>query len=170
VVKPVNGEEEAVVRPKVGIINELFVKIYNDILTVEQGALQRGEFRDLSITEMHTIEQIGMYTPRTMTNVAEDLHFTVGTLTMAINRLVKKGYVERKRIETDRRVVLVQLTEKGKLAYRIHEKFHTDMVRYLITDLEEQEEDVLIHALEKLSHFMEAMWEKIDGKREETEQ
>lgn len=157
-------------KPKVGIINELLVKIYNDILTVEQSALQQGKFKDLSITEMHTIEKIGMYAPRTMTNVAEDLHITVGTLTMAINRLVKKGYVERHRTETDRRVVLVQLTEKGKLAYRIHEKFHTDMVRHIITDLNEQEEDILISALEKLSAFMETLWEKLDAEREEAEE
>ncbi|BDR74034.1 hypothetical protein K144316041_27420 [Clostridium tetani] len=44
------------------VLNELLVDTFNDILTIEQNALQSGEFRDLSVTEMHTIEAIGMYT------------------------------------------------------------------------------------------------------------
>lgn len=103
---------------------------------------------------MHTIEAIGMYQPRTMTEVAQDLKITVGTLTTAINRLVKKGYVERNRIEDDRRIVQVQLTKKGKLAYRIHEKFHTDMINAMIDGLKEEEEDILVKALSQLSKFL----------------
>ena len=49
---------------------------------------------------------------------------TVGTLTIAINHLVKKGYVERSRSEEDRRVVLVSLSEKGEKAYFHHRMFH----------------------------------------------
>ena len=88
-----------------------------------------------------------------MSEVAQDLNITVGTLTTAINKLIKKEYVERKRIEEDRRVVLIQLTKKGKLAYRIHEKFHKDMIVETIDGLSEDEEEVLIMSLEKLNKF-----------------
>ena len=49
-----------------------------------------------------------------MSAVAKSLSVTVGTLTIAMNHLVKKGYVERRRSEEDRRVVLVSLSEKEK--------------------------------------------------------
>jgi DNA-binding MarR family transcriptional regulator len=135
------------------IINELLVNLFNDIVQIEQNELQNGNLNDLSVTEIHTIEAIGMYDPRSMSEVAADLQITVGTLTTAINRLIKKGYVERKRIEEDRRVVQIQLTKKGKLAYRIHHKFHVDMVKETIEDLSKIEEDVLITSLEKLNKF-----------------
>ena len=94
----------------ISVLNELLVDIFNDILVIEQRALSEGEFKDLSITEIHTIEAIGMYEARSMSEVAKDLKITVGTLTAAVNNLVKKDYVERKRVEQDRRVVLIQLT------------------------------------------------------------
>ena len=56
--------------------------------------------------QIHTIEAIGLDRSRTMGEIAHDLRITVGTLTTAITKLIKKGYVERKRIEEDRRVVL----------------------------------------------------------------
>jgi DNA-binding MarR family transcriptional regulator len=142
----------------INVVNEILVDIFNDILTIEQRALNEGEFKDLSITEIHTIEAISMYESRSMSEVALDLKITVGTLTTAINNLVKKGYVVRKRIEEDRRVVLIQLTKRGKLAYRIHEKFHKDMVKETIEGLSEGEEEVLVTALEKLNSFFKSKY------------
>ncbi|QBD86227.1 MarR family transcriptional regulator [Clostridium tetani] len=135
------------------VLNELLVDTFNDILTIEQNALQSGEFRDLSVTEMHTIEAIGMYTQKTMSEVANKLNITVGTLTTAINNLVKKGYVERSKSEKDRRIVYIQLTKRGKLAYRIHDKFHLDMIKETISGLMDEEEEILIASLEKLNNF-----------------
>lgn len=142
----------------IAVLNELLVDIFNDILTIEQKALSDGEFKDLSITEIHTIEAIGMYEAKSMSEVASVLKITVGTLTTAVNNLVKKDYVERKRIEEDRRVVLIQLTKRGKLAYRVHEKFHNDMIKETIQDMGEEEEQVLTTALEKLNNFFKSKY------------
>lgn len=135
------------------ILNELMVDLFNDILQIEEQALKQGALNDLSVTEMHTLEAIGMYTERTMSEVAQDLKITVGTLTTSINKLIKKEYVERKRIEEDRRVVLIKLTKRGKLAYRLHEKFHNDMIKATIDGLSEEEENTLISSLERLNEF-----------------
>jgi DNA-binding MarR family transcriptional regulator len=149
------------------VLNELLVEIFNDILLIEQTALQTGELKDLSVTEIHTIEAIGMYTPRNMSEVAADLNITVGTLTTAINRLISKGYVERKRIEEDRRVVQIQLTKKGKLAYRIHQKFHGDMIKETVSGLSEEEEEVLIKALEKVNCYFKEKYNLIKENKKE---
>ena len=141
------------------MINELLVQLFNDVLQIEEHSLKNGALSDLSITEIHTIEAIGMYTERTMSEVAQILKITVGTLTTAINKLIKKGYVERKRIEEDRRVVLIKLTKQGKLAFRIHAKFHQDMVNTSIDGLNEEEEKILISSLNKINTFFKEKYE-----------
>ena len=141
------------------VLNDLLVQLFNDILLIEEKTLQNGPLSDLSVTEIHTIEAIGMYKDRTMTEVAQDLKITVGTLTTAINKLIKKGYVERKRTEEDRRVVLIHATKKGKLAYRLHEKFHSDMINETIGVLDEDQEKILVSSLEKLNVFFMEKYE-----------
>ncbi len=96
-------------------------------------------FKDLSISEVHTIDAIGMYDPKRMTEIAGKLDITLGTLTIAINHLVKKEYVIRKRSDIDRRIVYISLTKKGELAYRIHQKFHQDMINECVKELSESE-------------------------------
>lgn len=137
---------------KSSIINEVLVELFNDILGIEHSALAETKFKDLSISEIHTIEAVS-YAERNMTEVARELGITTGTLTIAINNLVKKGYVERRKREEDRRVVLVSLTITGKVVYRMHKKFHDDMVKETIEGLDDKEQEVLIKALTKLNSF-----------------
>ena len=136
----------------VKVVNELLVELFNDILTIEKAALQSSPFNDLSITEMHVIEAIGM-SQRTMTDVAEQIGVTVGTLTTSMNRLVNKEYVTRERSKEDRRFVEIALTDKGRLAYRVHEAFHSEMVNHMTDELSNEDYKVLINSLTKLSGF-----------------
>lgn len=136
-------------------VNELLVDIFEKIIVTEEKALQVGEFADLSISEMHTLEGIGLYEARTMTETAEILSVTTGTLTVAIDRLVRKGYVERNRDYYDRRIVRIKLTKKGKLAFRLHHKFHTLLVDRITKPLDEHEKDILLRVLSGISSFVE---------------
>ncbi|WP_425393570.1 MarR family winged helix-turn-helix transcriptional regulator [Carnobacterium funditum] len=122
---------------------------------IEENALQGSTFKDISIKEMHTIEAIGMDRINTTSEVAKKLAITAGTLTVSVNNLVKKGYVERIRSEKDRRVVKLGLTNKGRLLYRVHDKFHRNMVNETITGMQEKEAETLIKGLRNLHSFLD---------------
>ncbi len=111
------------------------------------------------MTEIHTIEAVGIKDAKTMGEIAHDLRITVGTLSAAITKLIKKGYVERKRTEEDRRVVLVSLTSKGENVYREHQVFHKEMITSMLGNFSEEEEYILAIALEKLNSFFEEKYE-----------
>ena len=141
--------------PNLETVNDYLVSVFNDILTIEESELKKSQFNDLSITEMHTIEAIGMYKKKTSSEVAKELSITVGTLTVAINNLVKKGYVERLRSEDDRRVVKLGLTKKGKLLFRVHQHFHREMVKNILKGMEQEDEQALLRALKNLHDFLQ---------------
>ncbi|OTN76196.1 MarR family transcriptional regulator [Enterococcus sp. 8G7_MSG3316] len=141
--------------PNLETVNDYLVSVFNDILVIEESELKKSQFKDLSITEMHTIEAIGMYKKKTTTEVAKELSITVGTLTIAINRLVKKDYVERIRSEDDRRVVKLALTKKGKLLFRVHQHFHREMVKGVLSQMNPEEEKALLKALKNLHNFLQ---------------
>lgn len=145
------------------VINHLLVDIYENIVTIEENALKEGRFNDISVKEMHTIEAIGMYSSKSMSEIAKELDITVGTLSVAVNNLVKKDYVERFRCENDRRVVRVRLTKKGRLLYRVHDKFHMDMVKSCIVGLDNNEEIILSNALYKLNIYLKEKYSLTRG-------
>jgi len=134
-------------------VNDVLVKLFNEIMDIEERALITSEYKDVSVNDMHVIEAVGTGSPRNMSAVAKSLSVTVGTLTIAMNNLVKKGYVNRVRSEKDRRVVLVSLSEKGEKAYHHHRMFHEKMVLSVLEGLDREETEALTKALVKLQNF-----------------
>jgi len=141
-------------------INKILVEVYDDVNRIEEYAIKSGAFSDLSITEIHTIEAVGLYGSKTMSEISSSLEITMGTLTTAVDKLIKKGYLERSRSNTDRRIVNVSLSKRGKLAYRIHDKFHLDMVQEIMMDFTQEEEEILLTALSKLNYHLKEIYKQ----------
>ncbi len=122
-----------------GQLNEILVDLFDNVLDMERKFLTKGRFKDLSVNDMHVIDAIGLHTEVNMSTLAQKVGVTVGTLTIAINGLVRKEYVERHRGVEDRRVVWVSLTSKGEAAYYHHEAFHRIIVEAIQTQLNAEE-------------------------------
>lgn len=140
-------------------LNEVLVKLFREITTIEEKALKTGEYKDLTVNDMHVIEAIDRGEAKNMSSVAKSLSVTTGTLTISVNGLVKKGYVSRTRSEEDRRVVLISLTEKGVKAFERHRVFHQEMIDSIVKDLTKEEQMILEKALQNLNQFFRTVSE-----------
>ena len=126
-------------------INYVLVNLINEIWEVEGKAIITDEFKDITNNDMHVIEAIGLGEGNNMSTIAKKLNITVGSLTTAVNSLVKKGYVDR--------VVYVRLLEKGENAYHHHEDYHKQMTQAIVDELDESEIPVLLKTLDALTGF-----------------
>ena len=100
----------------------------------------------LTLSEMRTLEGIGLDRRRTMGELAGIMNVTVGTMTVTIDRLVKKGFVRRSRSESDRRVVWISITRSGSTMLRNHLRIHRRMVDEALQGLTEAQLEALDQA------------------------
>ena len=135
------------------MINQTLVSLINEIWELEEKAIITDEFKDLTNNDMHVIEAVGLGDGNNMSSIARKLNITVGSLTTAMNSLVKKGYVVRTRGKEDRRIVYISLSDKGRRAYEHHAKFHRQMIDSIKEELTPQELDILYQALTKLNRW-----------------
>ena len=137
-------------------LNEVIVDTYRSILRVEENILKRSDQTDLSISEIHMLESVGKGKDRrrTISELAEVLNITLPSVTVAINKLMKKGYVEKVRGEEDGRIVYVSLTRQGRRIDSAHRYFHESMVRSIIRDMTESEMQALYKGVMKLDAFL----------------
>lgn len=136
-------------------LNEVLVDTFNNILKVEEELLKRSTNIDLSINEMHLIESVGKNKNdgKTISDLAQILNITLPSVTIAINKLVKKGYVKKEKSTADGRMVFVRLTDRGLRINKIHQYFHMKMVNEISKELTDHEKEVLIYGMEKLNGF-----------------
>ena len=134
------------------VINDLLVEIFHHILSIEGANLRQRGVR-LSMNEVHVLEAVMKTEIPSMSNIARRLRVTVGTLTSAVNRLVEKGFVDRKREPEDKRKVIVSVSPSGMDVLKIHDQFHDEMIGALIGDLNLEDNDILLKSLQNISDY-----------------
>lgn len=139
-------------------LNSLLVNLFNSVLDTEAKAIITKEYADISENDMHIIEAVGINSPKKVSEVAKSLNVTPGTMTVNVDNLEKKGYVTRTRSESDKRVVFLNLTEKGRKAFFHHRDFHKKMIKSAVSNLTDDERDALLRCLTKLNNFFDE-WE-----------
>lgn len=137
-------------------LNRFLVEVFNEILKTEEQALEERQ-PELSVREFHVIEEVCRAVDQGRDNrataIAAAQRVTAGTLTTAVNLLEKKGFLERRRDEQDRRAVRLYPTEKGRQANEIHTNFHKEMVDDVLGVLNEEECQVFLRALSSVTTF-----------------
>ena len=134
-------------------INDFLVDAYGRISKIEERAMTTGLGSAISITEIHIIEKIGLTEPARMSEIAHLLGVTLATLTVACDKLEAKDLVRRARSRTDRRVVHVTLTPRGRAVYEYHRSFPERMISSILDTLSPEQSAVLAQSLEKLQDF-----------------
>jgi len=137
-------------------LNTLLVETYHLIERVEDNSVKKMRDGNLSINEVHVLEAVGKTgEPRTISELAADLDISLPSATVAVNKLVSKGFLEKQRGEVDGRQVLISLTKKGKTIDRVHRFFHEQMVKKVASELSDEEKQVLLRAIRNLNRFFE---------------
>lgn len=137
-------------------INVFLVDVFHDILRLEEAALARDDFKNLSVHEMHVLEAVydgnkeGLFS---MSEIAARLSVTASTLTTSVKTLENKGYLLREKLSKDKRYVRLCLTPLGEKAYSSHRIFHKSLVEGISDKLSEEELRTLTNALSTLHEF-----------------
>lgn len=131
-------------------LNQMLVTLFNHILRIEERTLS---VPGLSIREVHVIEAVCEAREPRMTPLAQQLHVTPGSLSVAVTTLERKGYLLRERSVEDRRVIYLRPTERALEIQRKHQAFHREMVEAVMGLVSGDELAVLIKALNRVDQY-----------------
>ena len=139
------------------ILNNMLMEVYHNIVRVEEEYLQKNKRINLTIREMHLIECVGedRETGKTVSEIAEFLKIAKPSVTVAVGKLEKKGYLSKNGCQMDGRVVRVTLTREGRKVYAYHKQYHMSMIHEIEGEFCEDEQEMLVRVITKLNKFFE---------------
>ncbi len=132
-----------------------YYKLYRQIGALEMQKIRSSQQTDLSSSELMILHAIAEKGQPTMSELAGDIHVTQGTLTVAVNRLVKKGYVERHRMQEDRRIIRTKLTRQGLNALAVDRAFREELSDWQKSALGEEDAGRMSAMLDTFSAYLE---------------
>lgn len=147
-----NPQCAASATPLEGQLNELiahFDVLYRRLM-VTRPATAASEV-EISRQEIRMVTVLGRKGTTIMSDLARALNLALSTATNTVDKLVSKDLVERTRVDEDRRIVQVALSEKGKRFYEACLECQLAMGRNMLEALSPGEREIFLELMAKMT-------------------
>jgi MarR family 2-MHQ and catechol resistance regulon transcriptional repressor len=135
----------------------LWVVLWKATKAVEAHARRSVQGTELGLSDFGVLEALLHKGPMPINALGKKVLLSSGSMTAAVDRLERSGYVERAATSTDRRACIVHLTDEGsKLIRQVFAEHVRDMER-VFTLMDHSERRALASLLRKLGHGAENM-------------
>jgi MarR family 2-MHQ and catechol resistance regulon transcriptional repressor len=133
----------------------LWLVLWKAAKSLEANARHNISDLAMGVSDFAIMELLLHKGPTPVNSIAKKVMLTSGSMTPAIDRLVEKGFVERRDDEKDRRVREVRLTSKGRrVIHKAYDK-HQKAMDNAVSSLDESERIALVSLLKKLGKSAE---------------
>ncbi len=106
--------------------------------------------------QLATLQETSKTGPVAASTLARAVHLSRATMTGILTRLEKRGFVERVRGESDRRTVMVSITDIGDKVLSRAPSLLQDRFREELSGLEKWEQMMMLANLQRIASMMDA--------------
>jgi len=104
----------------------------------------------LTVSQGYTLLTFHPQEAVSMSDLSESMGLANSTMTRMVDQLVRRGLVQRKPDDRDRRVILVGLTSKGREVRSALEMEFQEFFKLVLQEIEEEERSAVLDAMEKM--------------------
>lgn len=115
--------------------------------TIEELLRKDMQQYKINLTEFAVLELLYHKGDQPIQRIGEKILITSGSITYVVDKLEKKGYVQRVACPTDRRVTFTSLTEEGREFVEGIFPEHEKLVEEIFSPLQQEERQLLIESL-----------------------
>ncbi len=117
----------------------------------------------ISMTQLHVMHLLDHHAEMPMSRLAEMLDVSLSNGTGLIDRVEERGFVERIRVPSDRRMVMVRLTPAGRLMLAEIETIREQILRRVLDKLDTRQLTRVATAMADLREAAEATFTGTDA-------
>lgn len=131
--------------------NQTYLMLMKTTKAIQERIRREMLTNKLNITEFSVLEALYLEGKQTIQQIGNSILISSGSMTYVIDKLEHKGLLNRNGCPNDRRVIHVLLTEDG---IRLMEKImptHREMVNDLFGSLTDNESEMMVKLLGKVS-------------------
>lgn len=123
--------------------------VHGVVILDKKGINKNGD--TLSITELIVLKALGDQEEKKMFEILEEMRIDRNSLGSIVNKLQAQKYILKKKSDSDKRVQVLQLTDKGKATFDQIVLQEKELLSNLLNDFTFNEEKAVLKFLVKLN-------------------
>jgi DNA-binding MarR family transcriptional regulator len=133
------------------------------VFKVEGASDPDSPYAALNLSDLTALSLVGERPGSIMRDVAAELGSALSTATTVVDRLVNQGLVLRERVEENRRIVRLGLTDAGRDLYRRLNAMQTANCRAMLNALSPDEQAAYLYLAEKIAAAVDGSKSPVDA-------
>ncbi len=130
-------------------IHQYMQKLIQNIIVLDKRGI-RNNGDSLSITELFILKLLGDQKEKKIFEIVDELSVDRNSLVTILNRLQSMDYISKVKDEEDKRVFLLNLTEKGRSVFQQVSEKEKELIYSILNDFTFNEEKAILKFLVKL--------------------
>jgi DNA-binding MarR family transcriptional regulator len=114
-------------------------------------------FTDLTLSELHTLDNIGIHGMLNGISLATQMEMTKGAISKITVKLISKGLIERYSFPNNRKEIYFRLTRLGHKVFNVHRELHENLesqISQILAAYTTSELQFLLRVLNDLSSLL----------------
>ncbi len=103
-----------------------------------KGGVDYGSGDRLTPVEAHTIQAVGDNQGLNLTALAKTMNVTKATMSERVKKLTRQGLLRKSKALDNRKEILINLTDQGRLVHKGHEEVHRKMFNFFASHYGDQ--------------------------------
>ena len=129
---------------------QAIAKLIMSMESMEEEAKVKFNLKELTLTQMNYLEMISQLGNPNFTELASHMGLSKPTVTVAVEKLIKRNFIHKVKSISDRRNSRLYLTERGQLINEIHDYAHRMMAKLISKKLNRDEIDFLVQIFNRV--------------------
>ena len=146
---------------QLGLEDQVIVALRRITRAIDLHSRELMQHVGLTAPQLAALQEIGRLQPITVGALAKSIHLSQATLTGVCTRLENRNLVYRARSVSDRRNVVLELTEAGQAILEDAPSLLQDHFRHELLGLQQWEQNQMLASLQRIAAMMDA--EEIDA-------
>ncbi|WP_052465263.1 MarR family winged helix-turn-helix transcriptional regulator [Thermotoga profunda] len=130
---------------------QIMKSIFDLVLTFSRMLNFNNEIENLRAIELYVLLYVAQRGSQKMSELAQAFSMTKSNITFLVDSLEQKGFVMRSRSNEDRRVVMIELTQKGQQIYKQILSDFSKLIDKVTSQIPSQDLAVMADGFERLS-------------------
>lgn len=118
---------------------------------------------NFSKSELFTMLLVDKHGEIIMSKIADYINVSMSTANGIVERLVKNGYLKRDRSDSDRRIVVVCMTDKGKTVVSELKNIVFEYIKLIYEELDDEERRLIFKVFDKVTNILDKKGKKLQA-------
>lgn len=127
--------------------------IFDLVLTFSKMLNFNSEVENLRAIELYVLLYVAQKGSQKMSELAQAFSMTKSNITFLVDSLEQKGFVSRSRSDEDRRVIMIELTQKGQQIYKQILSDFSKLIDKVTSQIPPEDLAIMAEGFERLSRL-----------------